>query len=193
MDTQVRSFAEPLLDPGQIAGTLSLDLPWHAVRVRSKCEFRVSSALRGKGYEAYLPLYRKRSRWSDRLKNIDLVLFPGYVFCRLDATRRLPLLVTPGVVDLVGFGGVFPPIPDSEIEAVRRVIASGLPSMPSPFLREGQRVRIRYGALKDVEGVLLQSKTDYRLVISVTLLQRSVSVEIDRDSVEPVNHPLPRA
>jgi transcription antitermination factor NusG len=193
MDTQIKSFSEPLLDPGQIAGALSLDLPWHAVRVRSKCEFRVLAALLGKGYEAYLPLYRKRSRWSDRLKNIDLVLFPGYVFCRLDVARRLPLLVTPGVVDLVGFGGVFPPIPNSELEAVRRVIASGLPSMPSPFLREGQRVRIRCGALKDVEGVLIHSKTDCRLVISVNLLQRSVSVEIDRELVEPVNHPLPRA
>lgn len=198
MNTYVSGISPQCSDSLQInAAAEAIErLPWYAVRVRSKCESRVFAGLQGKGYEAYVPLYRKHSRWTDRVKQIDCVLFPGYVFCRLDANRRLPVLKTPGVVNVVEFGGVFTSIPEHEIEAVRRVIRSGLAATPWPFLREGQRVRVCHGSLKDVEGVLLQSKGDCRLVISVNLLQRSVSVEIDRDSIEPVssaNIVVPRA
>jgi transcriptional antiterminator NusG len=168
------------------SGPAQQKLPWYAVRVRSNFEQVVSGALRGKGYESYVPVYRKRSCCADRIKNIDLPLFSGYVFSRIDLVHRLPVLVTPGVVNVVAFGNVFVPIPESEIEAVQAVVRSGLPSVPWPFLREGQRVRIDHGSMTGVEGLLVQIKNDFRIVVSIELLQRSVSVEIDRSWIHPL-------
>jgi len=124
-------------------------------------------------------MYRQRKRWSDRIVVADVPLFPGYVFCRFDYWQRLPIMTTLGVVAIVGFGCDPAPIPDHEIQAVERVLKSGFAAEPHPFLRIGQRVRISHGALKGVEGVLLQKKSEWRLVVSVNMLQRSVSVEID--------------
>jgi transcription antitermination factor NusG len=148
----------------------------------------VATALEGKGYTVYLPLYRKRVR--TQAKYISLPLMPGYVLSRIDLTRRLPILTTPGVVGIISFGNAFIPIAEHEIEAVQRVEQSGIASIPCPYLREGDRVRITEGALEGVEGLLLQSKTECRVVVSIELLQRSVSVEIDRRSVEPLRLPL---
>jgi len=160
--------------------------PWYGVRTRSNHERIAAAILEGKGYEHYLPLYRTRRRWSDRVVTIDLPLFPGYVFCRFDPRRRVPIVSTPGVIGIVGFGNEPAPIPDIEIEAIDQILRSGLLTEPHPFLREGQRVRVTQGALKNMEGILAKRKSDYRLVVSVNMLQRSVAVEIDQDSVTPV-------
>jgi transcription antitermination factor NusG len=137
--------------------------------------------LRGKGYYPYLPLYRASRRRLERIIETDYPLFPDYVFCRFDAKKRLPILMTTGVVSIVGFGNEPAAIPDHEIEAVRTVLLSGLHAEPCPYLQEGQPVRITHGSLGGVEGTLLKKKNHVRMVISVAILQRSISVETDRD------------
>jgi transcription antitermination factor NusG len=160
--------------------------PWFALRVKSRFEKKTALHLEGLGLEPFNPLYRSRRRWSDRTKEVDLPLFPGYVFCRFDPNDRLPVLQTPGVVSIVGFGGRPAPVDEEEIAAIQAIVRSGAPALPWPFLREGQRVRLVRGALRGLQGILLDVKSDCRLVVSVTLLQRSVAVEIDRGDVEPV-------
>jgi transcription antitermination factor NusG len=169
----------------------SNELPWYAIRVRSNYEHIVATALKGKGHTVYLPLYRKRVRTS--AKYISLPLMPGYVLSRIDLSRRLPILTTPGVVGIISFGNTFVPVAEREIEAVQRVERSGIASIPWPYLREGDRVRVTEGALEGVEGVLVRSKTECRVVVSIELLQRSAAVEIDRRSVEPAQLPPPSA
>jgi transcription antitermination factor NusG len=164
---------------------------WYAIRARTKFERFVAESLIGKGYEVYLPLYRSRRRWSDRIKELDLVLFPGYLFCRFDVNNRLPILKTPSVVSIIGKGKEPIPISQSEIEAIRTIVSSGLPVLPWPQLAVGSRVLIEQGPLQGVEGVALDVKKKFRLFVSVSLLQRSVSVEIDRDWVRPLSTFIP--
>lgn len=161
-------------------------IAWYAVRVRSNFERVTAESLRSKGYTEFCPFYRSKRRWSDRTKTIEQALFPGYVFCRFDPDRRLPILQTPGVVSVVGFGNQFVPVDEAEIDAIQHAAHSGAEVSPWPYLRAGQRVRIRGGALHGLEGLLLEFKNEVRLVVSVTLLQRSVAVEIDRAEVEPI-------
>ena len=177
---------EPSAEPESVQ-----QFPWYAVQVRSNFEQLVSGALASKGFESYVPVYRKRAARSRTTKPTELALFPGYVFSRIDLEHRLPVLITPGVVSVVGFGNHFVSIPESQIEAVRAVVESGLPSIPCPFIREGQRVRIHIGSMTGVEGILLQVKNEFRIVVSIELLQRSVAVEIDRACVQPVAGPTP--
>jgi len=162
------------------------ELPWYAIRVRSNFEQSVAGTLRWKGYEEFLPTYRVRRRWSDRTQEIDRPLFSGYVFCRLDVQARLPVLIIPGVVSLVGFGKAAVPIPGEEITAVRAIMNSGLLACRWPFLQEGHRIRLTRGALTNLEGFLIKVKNQWRVVVSIMLLQRSVSVEVDAEWVEPV-------
>jgi len=164
----------------------STQLPWYGIRTKSNSENITARVLEAKGYEQYLPSYSVRRRWTDRTVETTLPLFPGYVFCRFDARIRAPILTTPGVASIVGFGADPAPIPDVEIEAVRRVLRSGLAAEPAPFLHEGQRVRIKRGALEGVEGILLSKKSEWRILVSVTMLQRSISVEVDRDWVAAI-------
>jgi transcription antitermination factor NusG len=112
---------------------------------------------------------------------LERPLFPGYVFCRFDPIHRLPILTTPGVVSIVGVGKEPAPISDSEVEAIQVVLRSGCAAGPCPFLREGQRVRVNRGSLEGLEGILIQKKSEWRVVVSVTMFQRSVSVAIDRE------------
>jgi len=157
--------------------------PWYGVRVRSNFEQIVAVALRARGYEEFLPLLKVRRRWSDRIKCMERPLFPGYVFCRFDAGHQVPILEAPGVVGLIAFGRQPASIPEEEIAAVKTMLLSSLPVHPYPFLRSGQKIRIVRGPLAGVEGVVVEVKKGFRLVASVTLLQRSVSVEIDREWV----------
>jgi transcription antitermination factor NusG len=173
------SEIRPILTVDFEGSVLPAKSPWYGVRTRSNQEKLVAAILDSKGYEQYLPLYRRRRRWSDRVVTTEVPLFPGYVFCRFDIQRRLPVISTLGVVSIIGFGNDPEPIPDHEIEAIERVLRSGAGAEPHPFLRVGQRVRVNQGALKDVEGILIRKKSDLRLVVSVSILQRSVSVEID--------------
>ena len=155
--------------------------PWYAIRTRSNHEKITAMGLHGKGYEPYVPTYQVHRRRFERVIKSDHPLFAGYVFCCFDVKNRLPILITTGVVSIVGFGGEPAVIPDHEIEAVRAALRSGLPSEPCPYLREGQRVRVTHGSLDGLEGILLKKKNQMRMVISVSMLQRSISVEIDHD------------
>ncbi len=159
---------------------------WYAVRVRSKFEQSVAVSLTGKGYEKYLPLYRSRRQWSDRMKDLDLPLFPGYLFCRFDAQVRLPILTIPGVISIVGSGRTPIAVSDQEIEMIQTMVKSGLMLRPWPQLVVGSRIVIEKGPLQGVEGVTVDIKRKHHLIVSVPLLQRSVAVEIDREWVRPI-------
>ncbi|HXG34376.1 MAG TPA: UpxY family transcription antiterminator [Bryobacteraceae bacterium] len=159
---------------------------WFAVTVKPQHEKVAACALRQKGLEEFLPLYRARRQWSDRVKTLELPLFPGYVFCRFPALRKSVVLATPGVRRIVGFGGVPTPLEDAEIESIRAMITSGFGVGPWPYLRTGQRVRIEAGPLRGLEGLLVSLKDCWRVVVSLHLLQRSVAVEVERDMVRPV-------
>jgi transcription antitermination factor NusG len=170
--------------------------PWFALQVRSRCEAGVANHLHGQGFERFLPLYRLRKRWSDRIKEVEVPLFPGYLFCRFDPHDRLPVLKTPGVMQIVGFRNGPAPVDESEVLALQTLVAAGAPHQPWPFLATGERVRIESGPLLGLEGILIEVKSSHRLVLSVTLLQRSVAVEIDSAFVQPlgsgVARPLPK-
>ena len=160
--------------------------PWYAIRVRSNFEKKSAELLRQKGLEEFLPTYRRRARWSDRTKWVDHPLFPGYLFCRFDPQNWLPVLQTPGVVHAVGFGGKPVPVEPAEMESLRTLVRSSLPLFPQAFLRVGQKVLIRSGPLAGVEGILQNFEKNCRIVVSITLLQRSVSAEIDAEWVSGI-------
>ena len=160
--------------------------PWYGIRTRSNQEKLTVALLDKRGFEPFLPLYRRRRRWSDRVVTAEVPLFPGYVFCRFDHSKRLPVITTPGVVSIVGCGNQPAPIPDEQIDAVRALVESGMASVPVPFLREGQRIRVTQGPLKSLEGSLVRLKSAWRLVVTVEILQRSVAVEIDPADVEAI-------
>ena len=159
---------------------------WYAVQVRSKQEWRVTGWLESKGYELFFPVAGgpgagRRAR--------PEALFPGYVFCRLEASRRLAVLTTPGVISLVASGKGPVPVPDDEIQNLRAIVNSGIPRQSMPLLAMGDRVRVTQGVLRGVEGILMREKSHWRLVISVSLLQRSVAADVDRDWVVPAELP----
>lgn len=171
----------------QEAQEYSPSAAWYGVRTRSNFERVAAQVLQSKTYATYAPVYRTRRRRSDRVVELERPLFPGYVFCRLDPNERiLPVLTSPGVVSLVGFGKQPAPIPDIEIEAVKRLLASGSGVEPYPFARIGQRVRVTQGSLSGLEGILVKKRNEWRMVISVTLLQRSISIEIDRECIRGI-------
>jgi transcription antitermination factor NusG len=161
--------------------------PWFAVRVRPNHEKPVAAALHGKGFQEFLPLLRSRRQWSDRVKIMDLPLFPGYLFCRLNLEQRMPLLTTPGFLYLVGVGKNPEPVDESEIAAIRAVLHSGLPVKPWPSLMVGQKVQLKYGPLRGIEGVLTKIANQQRMFVSVTLLKRSISVEVAPEWLHPVD------
>jgi transcription antitermination factor NusG len=163
--------------------------PWYAVRVRSRSEKSVAAIARYNGFEEFLPLYRSRRHWSDRVKSLDLPLFPCYVFCRVDPACRLQLLTIPGVQHIVGAGKTPLPVNGAEIAALQVAAQSGLPAEPWPFLRAGQRVLLERGPLAGLEGLLIEIRKNFRLLLSVNLLNRAVAVEIDHDWVTPVREP----
>lgn len=131
-------------------------------------------------------MYKSTRRWSDRVKEVDQPLFPGYLFCRFDLHNRGPVLMTPGIQQIVGIGRTPMPVEESEMESIRQALASGLPSQPWPYLELGQRVRVNHGSLRDLEGILINFKGSNRVVLSVSLLQRSVAMEIDLSWVIPL-------
>lgn len=121
-------------------------------------------------------------RWSDRTVVAEVPLFPGYVFCQFDPhERRVPILTTPGVLGIVGFDGHPAPVRDCEIQSIRALTASGLLAEPVPYLSAGTRVCIVKGPLTGAEGFVVNEGAGTRLVVSISMLQRSVAVEIDRD------------
>ncbi len=159
--------------------------PWYALQVRPRFEKAIASALLYKGYEGFLPLYRQKRRWSDRIKEVQFPFFPGYLFCRFDINKRLPVLTTPGVNKIVSIGKEPRPVEDSEIEALQATVVSGLRVEPQSYLNIGQKVRIERGPLSGIEGILTSLKGLNRLILSVHLLQRSISVDIDESWAVP--------
>ena len=160
--------------------------PWYALQVRPRFEKAIASALLNKGYEGFLPLYRCKRRWSDRIKELQVPFFSGYLFCRLDINKRLPVLTTPGVTKIVGIGKEPHPVEETEIDALQATVISGLQVEPRSYLNVGQKVRIERGPLSGIEGILTSLKGFHRLVVSVHLLQRSISVDIDESWAMPV-------
>jgi transcriptional antiterminator NusG len=156
---------------------------WFAVQVRARRELGISDQLGSLGYEWFLPIYSCKKRWSDRIKTVQLPLFPGYIFCRFDPLNRLPILKIPGVIQVVGFNRQPVPVNQDEIRAIQVLVASGLPHKPWPYLKVGDRVRIEAGPLRGLEGLLTEFQGNRQLVLCVTLLQRSVAVKIDSTSV----------
>jgi len=177
---------------GEAAGTRWMTLEerprvarrqWFALRVKARSEKTVAAIAREKGYEEFLPVYQCHRRWSDRVKLVELPLFPGYVLCRLEAENRLPLLKIPDVLHFVSIGRNPIPVEDTDIEAIQTALRSGLSAQPCPYLEVGQRVRLEQGPLAGLEGILAGVKDQKRIVVSVTLLRKSFAVEIDRQWV----------
>jgi len=160
---------------------------WYAVRVRSNFEFITSRLLHDKGFEDFLPVYRSRRQWCDRVKELDLPLFSGYVFCRFAPDALVRILNTPGVVEIISAARRPIPIDEREIDAIRAICRSGLRTQPWPFLEVGRRVAVTQGPLAGTEGFVVEMKNQQRLVVSISLLQRSVAAEIERDWIQPLS------
>jgi transcription antitermination factor NusG len=149
----------------------------------------VATQLERQALECFLPLYESVRRWKDRRVVLNLPLFPSYVFVHLELSDRLRVLHTPGVVNLVQFGGVPCPIPDAEIEALQTCLAGRVRMQPHPYLSVGRRVSVKNGPLAGLEGILVRKKNGYRLVLSIDSISSSVWVELDAVDVEPVTSP----
>jgi transcription antitermination factor NusG len=164
----------------------SLQIRWYAAYVCSRHERQVVSQLQERRISCFLPVYRSVRRWKDRRKELELVLFPGYVFVHLDLKDRLRVLQLPSVVRFVSFNGHPAPLADTEIEILSKGLASGIRAEPHPYLKIGHRVRIRSGPLAGAQGILVRRKDKFRLVLSIDLIMRSVAVEVDEADVEAI-------
>lgn len=160
--------------------------PWYAAYTFAKHEKRVVQQLEERRIPSFLPTYRSVRRWKDRKKVLQLPLFPSYVFVQMSANSRLQLLSLPGVLGLVCFQGKPAPVDNVEIENLRQGLADRTALHPHPYLKAGRKVRIRAGAMAGVEGILVRKRDSTRVVLSISLLQRSVSIDIDEADVEPI-------
>jgi transcription antitermination factor NusG len=154
-------------------------LRWYAVQVACRKELSIADQLQGRGLECFVPQYKSLRKWSDRTKEVQQALFPGYLFSRFDCSNRQGVVTTAGVMQVVGNARVPIPVPDSEIEALQVATHSGLPSQPWPYIKMGQKVQVNYGQLSGLQGILVNFKGNHRVVLSVTLLQRSLALEVD--------------
>lgn len=166
-------------------------LPWYVLKVRTGTEERLERNLKVKDYEIFLPTCLEVRRYTDRLKRIQAPVFPGYLFCRLDIERRLPILITPGIEAVVSFGGEPCAVPEDEIAAIKIALAAGETLVPWPYLRSGDAVVVQFGPLTGVQGLVVRADGKDRLVLSVNLLQRSVAVQIDRAHIRPLRNLIP--
>lgn len=156
---------------------------WFALMVKPRFEKSTSTLLKYKGFEDFLPLTAQARNWSDRVKTVELPLFPRYIFCRFSSQEKGSILNTPGVQKIVGFGMGPTPIPDAEIDSLRKLIESGVPPASCEYIADGETVQVREGPLAGMEGLLVKSKGSCRVVVSIHLLQRSVYAEVDRGAV----------
>ncbi len=159
---------------------------WFALSVTVRHEKIVSQVLQNKGFETFLPLYTRRHQYSRRVREFEIPLFPGYLFCRSALATRLPILTTPGVLQMIGAGRVPIPVEDREITSLQKAAEAGAPVTRHPFWESGQTGRITTGALTGVEGIVVNAKHPLRLILSVALLRRSVLLEIDAECVDLV-------
>jgi transcription antitermination factor NusG len=177
-------YGEPLSGGAGVSESAPL---WFAVQTRPRHEKRVNLELREKGLQSFLPLHRERRRWSDRYCWVELPLFSQYLFVRVPVApeTRARVLHTKGVVHFVGAPGRGTPVPEEQIECLQAIVAQRIPMTPHEFLRVGERVRIRGGALEGIEGILSAIRGDKSLIVSVDLIQKSVAIRIDGFEVEP--------
>jgi transcription antitermination factor NusG len=162
---------------------------WYALTVRHQHERQTALALGWKGLETLVPCYPASHRWSDRIKEVEIPLFAGYMFCRFELREKIRVLNTPGVARIVAFSGAPAPLPDEEIAGIQAAVQSRLPLWPWQYLHAGDQVRIERGPLRGVQGFLLREPEGLRLVIGVELLRRAVAVELDPAVVAPVRMP----
>jgi transcription antitermination factor NusG len=174
------------LDPKDMEGLPSdyVEPKWYAAYTTANHEKRVREQLEQRCVASFLPVYETVRRWKDRRMRLQLPLFPGYVFVRMALVDRLQVLQIQSVVRLVGFNGHPSPLPDEEIEGLKKALASGVLAEPHPFLAVGRRVRIKSGPLAGRQGILLRRKGSLRMVLSIDLIMRSVVVDVDVADVE---------
>ena len=156
-------------------------LPWFALKVRTRSEPVAVCALRHRGYDPFCPTYTESRRYKDRMKVIENAVFPGYLFCRFDLKQKVSVISSHSVEYLVGVGGVPSEIPEKDMRDIRRAVGAG--ARPVRYFTVGERVRVEFGSLAGVEGILLRSSTGNRLIVSIDILQRSVSLEVSKDHV----------
>jgi transcription antitermination factor NusG len=180
---------EPQLiaNDASLAGCHSSQKFWYAAYMRANHEKSVAEQLSLRSVEYFLPLYESVRCWKDRRVRLQLPLFPGYVFVRFALRDRLQVLEIPSVAWLVSFNGTPATLPDAEIEVLKAGLMRGLHAAPHPYLKAGRRVRITNGPLEGLEGVVIRKKNALRLVISLDLIQRSIQLEIDSSTVEPLS------
>jgi transcription antitermination factor NusG len=161
---------------------------WYAGYTASRHEKRVAEQLQQRGIEHFLPLYQTIHRWKNGRHQVQLPLFPGYVFVRIALRDRLPVLQIPGFAHLVGFSGVPFPLPETDIVAMKNALMAGVAAEPYPYLTAGTRVEICSGALQGMTGILLRRQGKCRVVLSVDLIMRSMVVEVNDCDIVPVRH-----
>jgi transcription antitermination factor NusG len=160
---------------------------WYAAYTCPRHEKSVALQMERQQVPSFLPLYTSIRRWKDRRKQLELPLFPGYVFVQLALRDRFRVLQTSGVVQLVSVNGKPVPLADLEIEALRSGLTRNIVAEPHPYLRLGRRVRVRNGPMAGLEGILLRRKDKFRVVLSIHLIERSVAVEVDEADIEPAH------
>jgi transcription antitermination factor NusG len=175
-----------MLGPDMEMNHRNSDQVWYALYTRNQHEKLAARILTNKGFDIFLPLYTAGHKWQDRVKQVSLPLFPGYLFIQGGLDRWLQIMTTPGVCSVVGYGGKPSEIPGSEIEGIQRMVESALRVEPHPFLKTGDWVRVKSGALVGLEGILIRKKNLTRLVLSVEMLGKSASVEVDIATVERI-------
>jgi transcription antitermination factor NusG len=157
---------------------------WYAIYTCPRHEKRVAEQVEQRSFPCFLPLYRSVRRWKDRRKELELALFPGYVFVRMALTSKLRVLQLSGVVRLVSFNGQPAALPTAEIEALQTLWSSELKVEPHPYLRAGRRVRVHNGPMQGLEGIIVRRKDRCRVIFSIDLIMRSVAVEVDEADLE---------
>ena len=172
----VREKSLKVIGGSEVIGS---SVQWYALQVWVRKETLVATQLTGLGLECFLPKYKSVRQWSDRKKELEQPLFPGYLFCKFDYNQRRPVVVTPGVLQVVGNGRQGLPVAEREVAAIQLAVSSGIQAQPWPYLEIGEKVRINCGKLSGLEGILINFKGNHRVVLSVTLLQRSVALEVD--------------
>jgi transcription antitermination factor NusG len=159
---------------------------WYALYTSSRHEKQVAAFLSQRDVEFFLPLYNSIRRWKDRRVELQLPLFPGYIFVHVALRNRLTVLTAPGAVRFVAFNGRPAVLPETDLTRLRSGLDYGVSAQPHPYLQVGRRVRVRGGPLAGIEGILVRKKERFRLVVSIDLIMRSIAVEVDAADVEPI-------
>ena len=183
--THLPSSSPSSLSPARFnTSAVQTSKAWFAVRVREKFRPFAEELFTAQGIEFFSPMITEMRQWSDRRKPVLVPLFAGYVFCRFDPSFQLAILRTLGVIDIVRSGSKLCEVDPRELQAVEQALQSKQPIEPIASLVTGQRVRVSSGPLKHVEGVLMECRSQYKLVLGVTMMNRSIAVQVERSQVE---------